>query len=115
MWVHDWTFLLMKMIKISLIHEICQSQSTSPLNYFAPRLSDITERLLPIITAQMDASTFQPRGVGPGPYPDVTKIPTPPLQRIALFIMFFLPALATVVVGLRIYTRVIMRTLGVGM
>lgn len=62
----------------------------------------------------MDLSMLQLRGAGPGPYPDVTTIPTPPLQAVAIFIMFFLPGLATLIVGLRIYTRIIMRTLGPG-
>lgn len=64
----------------------------------------------------MKASTLWSRdaGPGPGPYPDVTKIPTPPLQKAAVFIMFFLPALAVAIFSLRIYTRVSMRTLGLG-
>ena len=62
----------------------------------------------------MDSSTIQPRGAGPGPYPDVTKIPTPPLQRAAIFIMFVLPALSVVIVSLRLYSRITTRTLGLG-
>ncbi|RSL93860.1 hypothetical protein CEP52_012988 [Fusarium oligoseptatum] len=60
----------------------------------------------------MDASTLEPRGLGPGPYPDVTKIPTPPLQRTGLFVIFFFPAMSTVIFALRAYTRVTMRTMG---
>ncbi|KAF7553390.1 hypothetical protein G7Z17_g3672 [Cylindrodendrum hubeiense] len=60
----------------------------------------------------MDDSTLWVRGAGPGSYPDVSKIPTPPLQRTGLFIIFFFPALSTVIVALRIYTRLIMRTVG---
>ncbi|KAI0448034.1 hypothetical protein F4803DRAFT_496251 [Xylaria telfairii] len=41
----------------------------------------------------------------PPPHPDVTKIPTPPLQAVALFINFFLPILALVSVVLRFYAR----------
>lgn len=63
----------------------------------------------------MAALILQPRGLGPGPSPNVVDIPTPPLQRFALFIMFGLPALAVVVVSLRLYTRTTMRTLGIGM
>lgn len=63
----------------------------------------------------MDFSTLESRGdAGPGPYPDVTQIPTPPLQRAAIFIMFVLPAVAVVTVSLRLYTRITMRTLGLG-
>lgn len=92
-------------------------QSTSLCAPLTPQPSDITDlsSLVLIFAARMDTSTLQPRDAGPGPYPDVTKIPTPPLQRAALFIIFFFPALSTVVVGLRLYTRVTMRTLGVGM
>ncbi|CAM1508730.1 Fc.00g055780.m01.CDS01 [Cosmosporella sp. VM-42] len=52
------------------------------------------------------------RGIGPEPYPDVSKIPTPPLQRVGIFIIFFFPAMSTIVIALRFYTRVTMRTLG---
>ena len=63
----------------------------------------------------MDASFLLPRDdIGPGPYPDVTKIPTPPLQATALAIIFTLPSIAIVVFSLRIYTRVTMRMLGIG-
>lgn len=54
-------------------------------------------------------------GPGPGPYPDVSKIPTPPLQMAGVAIMFVLPAIAIVVFSLRVYTRLTMRTFGVGM
>ncbi|RSL45993.1 hypothetical protein CEP53_010525 [Fusarium sp. AF-6] len=60
----------------------------------------------------MDALTLEPRGLGPGPYPDVTKIPTPPLQRTGLFVIFFFPAMSTVIYAFRVYTRVTMRTMG---
>ncbi|KAI1344275.1 hypothetical protein F5Y15DRAFT_107606 [Xylariaceae sp. FL0016] len=43
---------------------------------------------------------------------DVTKIPTPPLQAVGLFINFFLPALALVAVSLRAWTRIMLRQLG---
>lgn len=49
------------------------------------------------------------------PHPDVTTIPTPPLQRTALFINFFFPALAVVAVGLRVFSRVKSRQWGLGM
>ncbi|KAH7349800.1 hypothetical protein B0T11DRAFT_332842 [Plectosphaerella cucumerina] len=52
-------------------------------------------------------------GSGPGPYPDVTKIPTPPLQAAAVTIIFTLPSIALIIFSLRIYTRVTMRMLGV--
>ncbi|GAP89251.1 putative CFEM domain-containing protein [Rosellinia necatrix] len=39
------------------------------------------------------------------PHQDVTKIPTPPLQAAALFINFFLPALALAAVAMRLYAR----------
>ncbi|KEY69273.1 hypothetical protein S7711_01724 [Stachybotrys chartarum IBT 7711] len=51
--------------------------------------------------------------IGPGPYPNVLDIPTPPLQRTGIFVMFVFPAIATVVFGLRVYTRVSMHTVGV--
>ncbi|KAI1196635.1 hypothetical protein F5X97DRAFT_304714 [Nemania serpens] len=41
--------------------------------------------------------------------PDVLKIPTPPLQAAALFLNFFLPALALIAVSLRFYAKYIMR------
>ncbi|KAI8635087.1 hypothetical protein F5Y19DRAFT_411558 [Xylariaceae sp. FL1651] len=47
------------------------------------------------------------------PQPDVTKIPTPPLQAAALFINFFLPALAVIAVFLRAYARITMRQLAI--
>lgn len=62
----------------------------------------------------MGSMKFEPRGAGPGPYPNVLDIPTPTLQGVALFIMFVFPAISTVVFGLRIYTRITMRTLGIG-
>jgi hypothetical protein len=62
----------------------------------------------------MDGSTLELRGAGPGPYPDVAKIPTPSLQRTGLFIIFFFPAMSTVIFALRAYTRITMRTLGLG-
>ncbi|CAH0051862.1 unnamed protein product [Clonostachys solani] len=52
-------------------------------------------------------------GPGPGPYPNVLDIPTPPLQAAAVFIMFVLPGIAVIIFALRVYTRVTMRTLGV--
>jgi hypothetical protein len=51
--------------------------------------------------------------IGPGPYPNVLEIPTPPLQRVGVFIMFFFPAVATIVYGLRAYTRITSRTFGI--
>jgi hypothetical protein len=53
-------------------------------------------------------------GPGPGPYPNVLEIPTPPLQAAGVFIMFVLPGIAVIIFALRVYTRVTMRTLGVG-
>ncbi|KAI0526514.1 hypothetical protein F5B22DRAFT_655667 [Xylaria bambusicola] len=47
------------------------------------------------------------------PQPDVTKIPTPPLQAAALFITFFFPVLATVAVSLRLAARRMMRQLAI--
>ncbi|KAI0533151.1 hypothetical protein GGR58DRAFT_506652 [Xylaria digitata] len=47
------------------------------------------------------------------PQPDVTKIPTPPLQAVALFINFFLPALALIAVALRFYARDMLRQLAI--
>ncbi|KAI0802649.1 hypothetical protein GGR55DRAFT_683133 [Xylaria sp. FL0064] len=43
------------------------------------------------------------------PQPDVTKIPTPPHQAAALFINFFLPALALIFVALRLYAKQMIR------
>jgi hypothetical protein len=65
----------------------------------------------------MDTLTMHSKryGMGPGPYPDVLQIPTPPLQGAAIFIMFVLPGIATVIYAGRIYTRVSMRTIGLGM
>lgn len=48
------------------------------------------------------------------PHEDVTKIPTPPLQAAGLFINFFFPALALVIVSLRFYSRISMRQWGAG-
>lgn len=62
----------------------------------------------------MDVSMLGSRGIGPGPYPDVAKIPTPPLQQVGLFVIFFFPSLSIVAVSLRFYTRITMRTLGLG-
>jgi len=45
---------------------------------------------------------------------DVTRIPTPPLQSTALFIIFFFTALALVVFGLRAFTRLSTRQWGMG-
>ncbi|RYC64750.1 hypothetical protein CHU98_g1446 [Xylaria longipes] len=47
------------------------------------------------------------------PQPDVTKIPTPPLQAVNLFVNFFLPALALIAVVLRFYSRHIMRQIAI--
>ncbi|KAI1267380.1 hypothetical protein F5Y18DRAFT_380055 [Xylariaceae sp. FL1019] len=41
--------------------------------------------------------------------PDVSKIPTPPLQAVALFLNFVFPALSLLAVSLRVYTRIWMR------
>ncbi|MBE3043187.1 hypothetical protein IMZ48_11570 [Candidatus Bathyarchaeota archaeon] len=46
---------------------------------------------------------------------DVTQIPTPPLQKAAIFINFFFPALALVLVALRSYARIKTRQWGLGM
>lgn len=46
------------------------------------------------------------------PHGDVMDIPTPPLQRTALFINFFFPALALVTYLLRVFIRVRMRQWG---
>jgi hypothetical protein len=48
------------------------------------------------------------------PQPDVTKIPTPPLQAVAVFLNFFLPALALIAVALRFYARTMMRQVAIG-
>ncbi|KAK2737575.1 hypothetical protein FQN55_001005 [Onygenales sp. PD_40] len=47
------------------------------------------------------------------PHGDVTKIPTPPMQAAGLFINFFFPALAFVVVCLRVYARIRIKQWGV--
>ncbi|TGJ80339.1 hypothetical protein E0Z10_g8426 [Xylaria hypoxylon] len=47
------------------------------------------------------------------PQPDVTKIPTPPLQAVALFISFFVPILALIAVALRLYARHMLRQLAI--
>jgi hypothetical protein len=44
---------------------------------------------------------------------DVLQIPTPPHQQAALFIIFFFTALAVVVYGLRVYTRLKTRQWGI--
>lgn len=46
---------------------------------------------------------------------DVTQIPTPPLQAAAVFINFFFPAMALVLVALRSYSRIKTRQWGLGM
>lgn len=43
---------------------------------------------------------------------DVTKIPTPPLQQVALFLNFFFPALSVIAVALRAYSRIKTRQWG---
>ncbi|KAH7309754.1 hypothetical protein B0I35DRAFT_515158 [Stachybotrys elegans] len=58
----------------------------------------------------VDQSNFH--RIGPGPYPNVLDIPTPPLQRAGVFVMFVFPAIATVVYSMRVYIRVTMRTFG---
>lgn len=60
----------------------------------------------------MSPLTLMERTMGPGPHPDVLKIPTPPLQAFAVAVMFILPAIALIIYSLRIYARVSMRTLG---
>ncbi|KAI0199675.1 hypothetical protein F4808DRAFT_451294 [Astrocystis sublimbata] len=47
------------------------------------------------------------------PQPDVTQIPTPPLQAAALFITIFFPALALIAVSLRFYARYFMRQIAI--
>jgi hypothetical protein len=44
---------------------------------------------------------------------DVLQIPTPPHQQAALFIIFFFTALAVVVYGLGVYTRLKTRQWGI--
>lgn len=63
----------------------------------------------------MDGLDIVSRAQGPGSYPDVLTIPTPPLQAVGVFVMFVLPGIACIIFGLRMYTRVSMRTTGVGM
>lgn len=43
---------------------------------------------------------------------DVTEIPTPPLQQVALFLNFFFPALSVIFVALRAYSRIKTRQWG---
>lgn len=59
----------------------------------------------------MDSSLLWARG-GPPPYPDVSKIPTPPLQEKGLVVMFLFPCLAIIIVGMRMYIRITMRLVG---
>ncbi|KAF4974844.1 hypothetical protein FZEAL_8305 [Fusarium zealandicum] len=59
----------------------------------------------------MDSFTLQARS-GPPPYPDVSKIPTPPLQEKGLVILFMFPVLSIIVVGMRTYIRTTTRTMG---
>ncbi|KAI1306361.1 hypothetical protein F5Y03DRAFT_406064 [Xylaria venustula] len=47
------------------------------------------------------------------PQPDATKIPTPPLQAAALFINFFFPAIALIIVALRLYAKHMIRQLAI--
>lgn len=65
-------------------------------------------------SSMMSPMSLFGRDMGPGPYPDVSKIPTPPLQAVAVAVMFTLPAIGIIVYGLRIYARISMRTLGLG-
>ncbi|KAK4238308.1 hypothetical protein C8A03DRAFT_33651 [Achaetomium macrosporum] len=46
-------------------------------------------------------------------HPDVLTIPTPPLQRAAVFVIFFFTALAFVTYSLRAYTRIRTRQWGI--
>ncbi|KAF6829718.1 hypothetical protein CPLU01_07800 [Colletotrichum plurivorum] len=46
------------------------------------------------------------------PHPDVLTIPTPPLQRTAVFIVFFFPALSIFTYSLRAYSRISTRQWG---
>ncbi|KAF4471582.1 integral membrane PTH11 [Fusarium albosuccineum] len=59
----------------------------------------------------MDSSQLWAR-TGPPPYPDVTKIPTPPLQEKGLVVLFLFPILSIIVVSMRIYIRFSTRQLG---
>lgn len=61
----------------------------------------------------MDSSLLWARS-GPPPYPDVSKIPTPPLQEKGLVVMFLFPTLAIIIVAMRMYIRVTMRLVGLG-
>lgn len=49
---------------------------------------------------------------GPPPHPNIMTIPTPPLQRTAIAIIFVLPALSCILFGMRAYIRVSMRQWG---
>lgn len=51
---------------------------------------------------------------GPPGHPDVLTIPTPPLQRTAIFIIFFFPALSVCTFALRAYGRLSSRQWGLG-
>jgi len=47
-------------------------------------------------------------------HPDVSTIPTPHLQKIALFLTFFFPALSILSVALRAFSRLRTRQWGLG-
>jgi hypothetical protein len=52
------------------------------------------------------------RSGGPPPYPDITTIPTPPLQQAAVAIIFIFPALSIILFSMRAYIRIAMRQWG---
>lgn len=64
------------------------------------------------LTATMDVELWA--RAGSLPHPDVMKIPTPPLQRTAVAIIFFFPSLALVIFCMRAYIRTFIRQLGLG-
>lgn len=68
-----------------------------------------------MVSIPMSSGAALAARAGPPPYPDVTKIPTPPLQQAAIGITFGFPALALVVFGMRTYIRVKTRIWGLGM
>lgn len=115
--------LNLKSKNIPLIFDRCSlgGKSSFSLSFLSSVESHSVRHHGPIFSSALSPAPamatviLQPRGPGPGPSPNVLDIPTPPLQHFALFVMFFLPALAVVAVSLRLYTRITRRTLGIGM
>lgn len=90
----------------------CTSQPNSDASLLISGLSSRIHHRPPILDGHPDImDTILPRRP---PHGDVTKIPTPPLQAVGLFINFVFPALALIFVCLRAYCRIKIKQWGAG-